>query len=173
MEKPLTVLGFALGMENNGLEFFKRAAKTVRDPNAKMIFLDLMKMEEGHIAYIKANIESIKEKGRWQLKPIEGYDEGKTAETVFKAREEGKAGETEFEIGEMTSDLSAIRIALAIENDLYEFYSRASAHAKGQDAKAVFKKLSEWEKEHREMLEAQYEEMREGFWSKMGFSPFD
>ncbi len=172
MEKQLAALNFALGMEKEGKAFFEKAAASARNLGAKQAFTDLAHMEEGHIAYIQANIESLTKGGKWTVVPSEGMDQAKMGKAVFHARGEGKGPEPELAISALTTDLSAIRIAIAIENDLFGFYARASEHSVERDAKAVFTKLSNWEKGHRELLEEQYEGMKEGFWSEMGFSPF-
>lgn len=171
MEKKLTILRFALGMEKEGRDFFAKAAETTANVSAKQVFKDLVRMEEGHIAFIQANIDSLIKEGKWTLEPVEGLDKALGGK-VFDARGKGKGPEPELAISALTGDMSALRIALAIENDLHEFYGRAAANSKEEDAKAVFTKLSGWEKEHREMLEAQYEEMKDSFWADMGFSPF-
>jgi len=171
MEKQLAALNFALGMEKEGKAFFEKAAASARDQGAKQAFTDLAHMEEGHIAYVKANIASLTKGGKWAVAPTDDMDQTKMGRTVFHARGEGKGPEPELAISALTTDLSAIRIALAIENDLFGFYARAAEHSDDKDAKAVFTKLSNWEKGHRELLEEQYEGMKEGFWSEMGFSP--
>ncbi|MBP7110046.1 MAG: ferritin family protein [Firmicutes bacterium] len=172
MDKQLAVLSFALGMEREGKDFFTKAAGTARDEEARNVFLDLARMEEGHIAYIQANIDSLNREGKWTPEPVSGLDEDKMREQVFQARGKGKGPEPELPVGEVTTELSALRIALAIENDLYGFYGRAALHATEPDAIAVFQKLAGWEKGHREMLEAQYETMKEDLWSDIGFAPF-
>lgn len=172
MDRQLAALNFALGMEKEGKAFFERAAASSRNISAKDAFRDLARMEEGHITYIEANIRSLTKDGRWTVDPQKDLDKELMGKAVFHDRGEGKGPEPELAIGELTTDLSAIRIAMAIENDLHEFYTRAEKHAEDDGAKAVFGRLAEWEKGHRQMLEAQYEEMKEGFWSEMGFSPF-
>jgi rubrerythrin len=172
MEKQLVALNFALGMEKEGKAFFEKAAGSTKNAGARQSFTDLALMEAGHIAYIKANIASLSKDGSWMVEPSDDMDQAKMGKSVFRDRGEGKGPEPELAIGERTSDLSAVRIALAIENDLYEFYKRAAEHSNEPEAKAVFTKLSKWEKGHRELLEAQYDDMKEGFWSEMGFSPF-
>lgn len=172
MDRQLAALEFALGMEKEGRSFFEKAAASTRNVSAKEAFKDLARMEEGHIHYIEANIASLTKDGTWLVEPQADLDEELMRKAVFQDRGKGQGPEPELAIGELTTDLSAIRIALAIENDLHEFYMRAAEHAKDEGAKAVFGRLSDWEKGHRQMLEAQYEEMKEGFWSQMGFSPF-
>lgn len=172
MDRQLAALNFALGMEKEGKSFFERAAASSRNVSAKDAFKDLAKMEEGHIKYIEENLSSLAKDGKWTVDPKDDLDKELMGKSVFRDRGEGKGPEPELAIGELTTDLSAIRIAMAIENDLHEFYMRAEKHAEDDGAKAVFGKLSEWEKGHRQMLEDQYEDMKEGFWSEMGFSPF-
>jgi rubrerythrin len=173
MSKQLATLKFALGMEIEGKAFFAKAADSTKNADARHVFLDLVRMEEGHIAYIQGNIDALNRENKWMIEPASGeLGEIKSKESVFEARGKGKGPEPELAIGVDTSDMSALRIALAIENDLHSFYKKAGEYAKEADAKTVFEKLAGWEKRHRELLESQYEEMKKSFWSDMGFSPF-
>ncbi len=68
--------------------------------------------------------------------------------------------------------MSALRLAIAIEHDLHAFYGRAAVEAQDPDLKAMFAMLGKWELNHREILEGEYEVLKQAFWSRMGFAPF-
>ena len=163
MDKQLAVLSFALGMER---KIFHQGSGHARDEEAGT-YSGPCQMEEGHIAHIQANIDSLNRKASGRRACLRPRNK---IESRYSRPAERERAEPSF--SRVTAELSALRIALAIENDLYGFYGRAALHATEPDAIAVFQKLAGWEKGHREMLEAQYETMKEDLWSDIGFAPF-
>jgi rubrerythrin len=69
-------------------------------------------------------------------------------------------------------DLTALRLSITIEHDLHEFYGNASKKAADPDLKEMFDMLSQWEQNHQEILENQYNALKQEFWAEMGFEPF-
>ena len=86
MEKQLAALNFALGMEKEGKAFFEKAAASARNLGAKQAFTNLANMEEGHIAYIQANIESLTKGGKWTVNPTDEMDQAKMDQFVQDLR---------------------------------------------------------------------------------------
>jgi len=170
MKYILEVLDFAMTMEQEGKFFFSEWSGRVKSPATKEIFTELAKWEQEHWQYLANQRDALEKTGK--IIPGEATTaaaEKKALET-FHQRAKGEAGPTE--VTRCMGDLSALRLAITIEHDLHEFYGNASAKATDPDLKEMFNQLSRWEQNHKEILENEYSQLKQEFWSEMGFQPF-
>lgn len=172
MKEVLDILDFAMTLEQEGQRFFTDAAARVKTPAAREIFGELAKWEEAHWQYLKAQRDSLADTGRWAPADDERWRRENLAWEVFYQRGEGFAAQPETAIGDRTSDLTALRLALFIENDLAAFYQQAIEKIDAPEGKRLFAALSGWETDHRRILQEEYDKLRQDFWSRMGFAPF-
>jgi rubrerythrin len=56
----LSALRVAYLIEKDAVDFYRRAARETDDPNGKRIFLDLVKMEEGHLALLQGEYDFLR-----------------------------------------------------------------------------------------------------------------
>jgi rubrerythrin len=136
----------------------------VKNSQLKEIFENLAEMEYDHIQYISDLIDAT-EDGNKKLNEII-FEEDKS---FFESRKKNEIVEEEIE--DMTSDLSIIRMAYLIEEDFKNFYDNAADNVEDKDAKDILKKLSKWEKNHRDTLYDLYRDMMKDYWDEMGFEP--
>lgn len=61
----LSALRIAYLIEKDAVDFYRRAAQETGDPNGKRVYLDLVKMEEGHLALLQGEYEFLK--GQFQM----------------------------------------------------------------------------------------------------------
>jgi len=61
----LSALRVAYLIEKDAVDFYRRAAQETDDPNGKRIYLDLVKMEEGHLALLQGEYEFLQ--GQFQM----------------------------------------------------------------------------------------------------------
>jgi rubrerythrin len=164
MTKVLGILKYALSREKEGNEFYKTNKLKVKNPELKEIFENLAEMEYDHIQYISDLIEAT-EDGNKKLNEIIFEEDN----SIFKSRKKNEI--VEKDIDDMTSDLSIIRMAYLIEEDFKNFYDNAADNVEDKDAKDILKKLSNWEKTHRDTLYNLYRDMMKDYWDEMGFEP--
>ena len=61
----LSALRVAYLIEKDAVDFYRRAAQETDDPNGKRVYLDLVKMEEGHLALLQGEYEFLQ--GQFQM----------------------------------------------------------------------------------------------------------
>jgi rubrerythrin len=52
-----------------------------------------------------------------------------------------------------------------------EFYEKAAKQTEDEGEKYVLNHLSQWEKDHRDMIQKLYDEAMKMYWHDMGFEP--
>lgn len=57
----LSALRVAYLIEKDAVDFYRRAAQETDDPNGKRVYLDLVKMEEGHLALLQGEYELLQD----------------------------------------------------------------------------------------------------------------
>jgi rubrerythrin len=57
----LSALRLAYLIERDAVDFYTRAAETTSDPNGKRLFLDLVKMEQGHLNLLEGEYHFLKD----------------------------------------------------------------------------------------------------------------
>ncbi|MDN5359916.1 MAG: hypothetical protein PWQ84_979 [Thermotogaceae bacterium] len=164
MSKILGILKYALAREEEGRSFYLGQIDKVRDKQVKETFKHLAEMEGEHVDYISTLIEKA-EKGE----KITASDILPEEEDFFASRQE-----TELPAGrhaELASDISIMRMAFLIEHDFMEFYEKAAKQTEDEGEKYVLNHLSQWEKDHRDMIQKLYDEAMKMYWHDMGFEP--
>lgn len=173
MENSLAVIKFALSMEKEGEDFFAGAAKQVKNEEARKMFVELSKWEKTHQEFLQQHYDSLLAKGKWAGNlDLSLYNQESMKWSVFYRRSSGQGLEPTGAINADASDMTALRLALFIEMDLYTFYQNAAKNTSDPDGKQIFEMLAEWELNHRKMIESHYEEAKQSLWNDMGFAPF-
>jgi len=174
MKKELAIIEFAMAMELEGKNFFAAAAERVTSQETRKILQELADWEEKHYQYLLEEKTKLGTVGDFSKADLGDTLLGPEKEKwqVFYARGAGEGPEPSLPIGARTSDMSVLRMAIFIENDLQGFYRRAAEHTRASGGSAMFVKLATWEGEHAKVLDAQYQILQKEFWSEMGFSPF-
>lgn len=174
MQQALSILEFALSMEKEGESFFRGAAEKVSHPDAKAMFSELADWEKMHQQYIREQIAILKHHGSWQLNESAAgpFKQEPTSYEIFYRHEAGEGPQPTLPLTERSSDLAALRMALAIEGDLHHFYAKAVESIADPAGKRILELLAGWESEHQTMIRTQYDALQQLFWSEMGFAPF-
>ncbi|MFN2187099.1 MAG: ferritin-like domain-containing protein [Anaerolineae bacterium] len=61
----LSALRVAYLIEKDAVDFYRRAAQEIDDPNGKIMYLDLVRMEEGHLALLQGEYDFLR--GQFQM----------------------------------------------------------------------------------------------------------
>ena len=170
MKYILEALDFAMMMEKEGQFFFSEWSRRVKNPTTQTIFTELAKWEQEHWQYLADQRNSLEKTGKIIPGPATTAAAERKALETFHQRAAGEAGPTE--VNSCMGDLTALRLSITIEHDLHEFYGNAAKKATDPDLKDMFDMLSKWEQNHQEILENQYNALKQDFWAEMGFEPF-
>jgi rubrerythrin len=174
MKNEAAILEFAMAMEKEGKAFFASAAGRVKSPVTKDILMELAAWEEKHYQYLRSERDSVLATGGWaESEPMAGVlGPIDLANTVFSRRGEGRGPEPALPIGEVTSDMAILRMAIFIEKDLLEFYVKTAAAIRDVRGRQRFIALAQWEGEHAAALDSQYQQLQRSLWADQGFAPF-
>jgi rubrerythrin len=156
----------AIKAERYGHDFYLMAARSTEDEKGKKVFETLAQEEAEHMAFLKAQYQSILETG----KPDDSVKLGKQADLsgmspIFSEKLRERISEANFE-------MTSLSIGIQLEHDAMEYYRSQSEASDESSMKSFYAQLSDWEKGHYQALLTQQEELREDYWSAGGFSPF-
>lgn len=171
MKKALDALHLGMAMESQGEAFYRLSAERVTSQAAKDIFLGLADWEAEHQKYIQEQIDSLTNDKKWQSETSLPTEASQLGPSVYRARSVDYPNEPSLPVSAKTTELSALRMALFIEDDLKKYYLKAADETTDPEGKIVFLKLAEWEDDHKEMLESRYEYMKEAYFDALGVSP--
>lgn len=161
-------LGKALQNEVDGREFYRMAAKSARTDGVRQMFEFLREEEERHYELILAQMGRMAGgKPPRPVRPASGRKAirkfaGPLFPPDFVAR--GKRAEGEA---------AALSIGMTLEKQAIAQFSALRRTVKGDPAaEKLFDGLIAWEREHLEVLNRQYEQLRRMYWEDARFWPF-
>jgi len=151
------VIREAITLEINGRKFFNHAAEVTNHPRGKKMFLHLAGEEVKHLETFGKLFSEILGGTDWK-KEIKPEDVSGEAPLVEKLKQSMKKEEGKGEI-------EALRIGMELEQDAIDFFQKAAAGTDDPVAKKMFLEISEEEKFHYDLLQAQYDSVTgSGFW---------
>lgn len=165
LDATLAAIQMAIQTEIDGYNFYQRFAGQTQDPNARSMFQRLAREEVVHLELLRNNKAMLEDSGVW-AKYQEMLPDALEGAPIF-SRER-----IEQNIVACTSDLSALRVAYLIEKDAVDFYTRAAQQTDDLNGKRVFRDLARMEQGHLELLQGEYDFLREQLQMAMGFAPF-
>jgi rubrerythrin len=147
----------AIILEINGRKFFKHAAEITHHPKGKKMFQHLAEEEVKHLEIFSRMFDEILGGSEWRKELIPDDVTGE-APLVEKLKDNLKNEERK-------GDVEALRIGMELESDAIVFFQKAAAATDDPVAKRIFLEISEEEKFHYDLLQAQYDSVTgSGFW---------
>lgn len=147
----------AIILEINGRKFFNHAAEVTNHPKGKKMFLHLAEEEVKHLETFSKMFNEILGGSDWKKELIPDDVSG-DAPLVEKLKENMKLEERKGEV-------EALRIGMELERNAITFFQDAAAATDDPVAKKIFLEISEEEKFHFDLLQAQYDSVAgTGFW---------
>ncbi|OGW01913.1 MAG: hypothetical protein A3D20_07130 [Nitrospinae bacterium RIFCSPHIGHO2_02_FULL_39_82] len=152
----LEILKQAMESEQDGYEFYIRASAMTKDPKGKAMFKYLARDETDHFKTLEEAYNRLK------------GGEGKGSKTIgHKKKEKGFVIDSSLQgkLKDDSGDLKALNIALKIEEDAQEFYTKSAEKAKQFDVRDMLLNLADMEKNHYKLLKYEYDFLtHSGFW---------
>jgi rubrerythrin len=147
----------AIILEINGRKFFNHAAEVTHHPKGKKMFQHLAEEEVKHLETFSKMFNEILGGSDWK-KDLIPDDVSGEAPLVEKLKESMKNEEGK-------GDVEALRIGMELERNAITFFQEAAAATDDPVAKKIFLEISEEEKFHFDLLQAQYDSVTgSGFW---------
>jgi rubrerythrin len=157
---PLNALNEALCNENEGRAFYLKAAGLTVDPKGSKMFRSLADDAALHAGIVERQIKAIKEGDVWSL-PECVLDCTADLEQPLYPR----GAQIEKAIRADATETDALLMAIKIENDSYDLYSRHATEADDADARRFYQYLAEEARAHFNLLMLNYESLSgQGGW---------
>lgn len=167
MDNALKALAYAIEMEKEGEHFYRTNMDRVQSATVKKVFQELAEMEQEHQSILLEQYKEISKGKHWTALKDSSTEQA----DKFKYREK-EENIPQSELESSLGDISVIRMAYLLENDLADFYMKLSESIDDPRGKEMLKTLSEWEIQHRNMLQTEYRKLMENNWFDSGYSPF-
>ncbi len=160
------VLKKAITGEIEGRELYKTAAEKTDDAKAKEVFEYLAEEEEVHVKALSSIYKSYTDDKDFEIslpdKILNTENAGNPIfSNDFKKRLKGK----HFEI-------SALSIGMKLEMDSYKFYAEMAKQTEDKKLKDFFIYLSDWEKDHYDVLNTAMEDLQDEYFEANSFAQF-
>ncbi|MBN1224528.1 MAG: ferritin family protein [Candidatus Aminicenantes bacterium] len=147
----------AIKLEINGRKFFNHAADITEHEKGKKMFRFLAEEEVKHLDTFGGMFNQILGGSDWKQYIRDGVQD-EEAPLVTKLKENMKREEGKGEV-------EALRIGMELEEAAIRFFTEAAAATEDPVAKKIFREISEEEKFHFDLLQAQYDSVtHSGFW---------
>jgi rubrerythrin len=166
--QDVVALRMAIQTEIDGYEFYTRAAEQSNHPRTKTLFQTVAQDEIGHRQWLEAQEASLRRDGLWLAERIEQLPKTNVAVEGLPIFSQDHI----IDITTHTSELTALRTAVLIEQDAVSFYQRAADQTDDPAGKKMYRFLADFEREHRRLLEQEYNFLMGAFRDAMGFAPF-
>jgi len=147
----------AIRLEINGRNFFNHAAEMTHNELGKKMFQKLAKEEVKHIEVFSKLFTEVLKEADWK-KYVRDEELRRESPLIEKLKERMKGAEGK-------SETQALSIGMELEENAIRFFQKASDDVDDPAASEIFRKISEEEKFHYDLLQAQHDSLtNSGFW---------
>lgn len=153
------VIKESIELELNGKAFFDHVADATHNELGKKMFQKLASDEAQHLkVFSDMFTKSVGEDWKKHVDTSKPRDESPMIVALAKRVENAaKAGRS--------SELEAISIGMELERKAIDFFDRASKSTTDPKAREIFDRITEEEKSHYDLLQAQYDYVsKSGYW---------
>ncbi len=157
MEELMDALATSIEMEENGRQFYLKAAKKSVNEFGKRVFEALADDETRHIVAIKEYYETLSKKQKTpELSGVMPRHKSIKKRVIFGRRE----SELLKKVTTEADELKAYKIAMDMENEGYNFYKKTLESITDANAKDLYKFLLSEEESHYELISSTYEYLK-------------
>ena len=155
----------AMEAELTGHEFYKNAAKAMRDTKAKETLAHMAEEEMNHFNHLRHQYRSVLENGDYDFsKKLGKKGSGRSGGPIFSDAIKGRIKDSHYEV-------SVLTIGMKLELEAIKYYRSCAQKAESDEAKKFFEELADWEEGHYRAFEKELEMMKEEYWQANNFVP--
>ncbi len=159
-EKEKKIIKEALLLEQEGYDFYMLSAERYQDENVKEAFKKIAEEEQKHMDWLKRLYRKMEGDENATLK----LEDPPESPNIFtKKRTKPLTG---------SLAVSVFGISVKMEKAAVDYYTEAAASTEIEEAKELYDTLIEWEKEHLNDFQSQYEMLQQDWWNEQHFAPF-
>jgi rubrerythrin len=143
-------LAVALATEKDGGEFYQETAANMADPFSRGVFETLANEEKKHVQFIEAGLASMKSGGAMaEVNGMELQELKSDIQTSYRQA----AGDPGAGVKMDDAHVWAYDRAIELETKVIALYSVYAEESRDPEVREFFKKLSDYEHYHRQLLE--------------------
>ncbi|MDR1990894.1 MAG: transcriptional repressor [Acidobacteriaceae bacterium] len=146
-------LRIAVATERSGLAFYTRAARLTTDARGRDVFRKLAEDEQAHLGTLERRYR--------ELLAEDPLLEDRPTFLFFKGAAEGIFADGTERLRAGIDDLQALLIGIRCERDSHKFFKRYGERFEDSEGKRIFLEFADEEREHRDLLMAEYRSLRE------------
>lgn len=161
----LDILKKAILFEKRGQAFYRKVAEQTESPEVKEFFEMMAVEEENHQEALSQQFKAFKEKGRFNPGEYGPRSAPEVSGQVLNQALKEKISSAGFES-------AAISAAISMEERSVKLYSERAESTDDPEEKKLYLWLSEWEREHVNILLDMDRELTEQIWNDQSFWPF-
>lgn len=155
----IPIIKEAIKLEINGRKFFEHAREISQNSLGKKMFQKLASDETRHLKEFGDLFSEVLKTEDW--KKIVNQEEQGSSPLIEDLKLRIKNHERE----KGSSELEALRIGMELERKAIEFFEKSAQDSSEPKASEICRKISEEEKYHYDLLQAQYDSVtNSGFW---------
>ena len=149
VKAALEALRQAMGVEQQGREFYLAAEQWTKDSNGKRLFRSIAADEEQHLHLIQVEYQRLSQGQTWaSAEEAKGEKPSGEVLVLFPP-----AKELANLITPDTTDLQALDLAIDFEGKGYQMYGEMEAKTQDTTGQAVYRYLAQQESKHQEVLQ--------------------
>jgi len=161
----LDALKTALEAELTGHAFYKNAAANTKDPMGKKTFARMAEEEMGHFNYLRHQYQAVLETGNYDFsKKLGKGDPAHAGNPIFSEELKARIKDSHFEV-------SALTIGMKLEMEAVKYYTTCADAARSPEAKQLYSRLADWERDHFVAFKRQLEMLKEEYFQANNFIP--
>jgi len=139
------IIKLATEKEQEAADFYSKAVTIVANPGTKVMLKELAREEEQHAAYL-SDIQAGKSSAAVRSKPL---PPGMDLSSYLKSEP----------LSDNSTPQDVMILAIKREDKAIAFYAGQLPVVKGTELYPLFERLLAWEKEHKQRLEAEYDQV--------------
>jgi rubrerythrin len=160
--KDIHIFKKAILNEVEGYEFYKMAAHSAEDPEAKRLFNEMANEERDHLEWLRDVFQK-----------LGGVDEDRFKLSMLEMPQSpGIFTWENVSVKNPSLAVSIFGMAMTFERESVALYESAMAESVDENAKRVFEILLHWEEGHLQRFSKAYEVYSEDWWADQNFHPF-
>ena len=144
------IIRTAIKMEEDGVEFYQKAARETSHPFGKRMFLSFAEDEKRHLTVLKNILTDLK------FSDFDQFFQEKTPRQKIKTVFREVKNQVKERIAANADELEALKIGMDMESKSSEFYQAALEKTQDSHLKPFIRRLIEEEKEHYQLLQNTY-----------------
>lgn len=148
-------LKIAMATEERGINFYRTAAETVKDPTTRKTFLEMLEEEQGHLDSLTKEWNRLIGPNKEVLEaPVFLHFDYDALKRIFPSREEVRR-----KLKEDMTAREALELAMRMERDAHSFFSQYAERFNDTQGRDIFLKFAEEEEEHYELIRKEYDRL--------------